>query len=151
MPVIHLGNTAPIEPVKVDESSTTVERVPRPELGNQITTFDVPNDLGAGEVLTLVSKVFQSHHSDEKPAWIESDNAAIRDALASEFGCPTERPADWDATEPVEAPAETQTITPADVATVPAAVTEPAEAPAPAEAAPAPVEAPAPPTPEVTQ
>jgi hypothetical protein len=125
MPTIVLGNTAPIQAVKVDDESTAVERVARPDLGKTITTFDVPDSVGVGEALQTVSSVFASHHSDEKPAWVESDDEVVAQALSREFGCPVGRPNDWDA--PVAEPAaETQTITAADVATVPAAVTEPA-------------------------
>jgi hypothetical protein len=130
MPTIVLGNTAPIQAVKADDGSTAVERVPRPDLGNTVTTFEVPDSVGVGEALQTVSSVFASHHSDEKPAWVESDDEVVAQALSREFGCPVGRPNDWDTT-PVETEpaAETQTITAADVATVPAAVV--AEAPTP--------------------
>lgn len=131
MPTIVLGNTAPIQAVKVDDESTAVERVPRPDLGKTVTTFDVPDSVGVGEALQTVSSVFASHHSDEKPAWVESDDEVVAQALSREFGCPVGRPNDWDAApaaETTEPAAETQTITADDVATVPAAVTEPAPA-----------------------
>lgn len=127
MPTIVLGNTAPIEAVKANDETDAVTRVARPDLGNQITTFNVPDNIGVGEALQTVSSIFASHHSDNKPSWVESDDEVVAQVLSREFGCPVGRPNDWDA--PVAAPepaAETQTITAADVATVPAAVAEPA-------------------------
>lgn len=127
MPTILLGNTAPIQPVKVDPNTTEVERVPRPDLGNTVTTFNVPNHIGAGEMLSTISSVFKSHHSDAKPAWVEGDDEVIVAALAREFGCPVGRPGGWQEgpVETQEPQVETQTITPADVATVPAGVATP--------------------------
>lgn len=122
MSIIALGNTAPIEPVKVDDT-TAVERIARPELGNQVTIFNVPDTLDVGQALLTVSQVFASHHSDAPPAWVESDDETIAAVLARQYGCPVGRPVDWvegpsEVYSNQEIPAETQTITQADVAPI---------------------------------
>jgi hypothetical protein len=44
-----------------------------------------------------------NHHSqgdavaDTTPDWVESDNEALAQLLASQFGCPVGRPASWKA------------------------------------------------------
>jgi hypothetical protein len=95
MPSLVLGNTAPIEAIKVDEGSDEVVRHPRPDLGNTTTVFSPAEHLGLGQILTLVSSVYASHHSDDPPAWVESDDPGLADALAREFDCPVGRPDDW--------------------------------------------------------
>lgn len=94
MATIQLGNTAPIEPVKVDPNSTEVNRVPM-GASEAITTFSVPDHIGVGQALTSVSSVFRSHHSDEAPAWVESDDEVLASALAREFDIPVGRPDGW--------------------------------------------------------
>lgn len=101
MATIILGNTAPIEAVKVD-NTTAIERIPRPDLGNTVTIFDVPNNIGAGETLTTVSSIFKSHHSNSNPAWVESDDEILALALGREFSCPIGRPEDWTENAPEE-------------------------------------------------
>jgi hypothetical protein len=130
MATIVLGNTAPVQPVKVDDKTDAITRVARPDLGNTITTFEVPDSVGIGVALQTVSSVFASHHSDAPPAWVESDDKVVAEALSRQFGCPVGRPNDWDETPvaPAEPATETQTITAQDVATVPAAVVTPTPA-----------------------
>jgi hypothetical protein len=116
MAIIALGNSAVIEAVKTDETTDAIERVARPDLGQQVTTFNVPDNVGIGEALQTVAKVFASHHSDEPPAWVESDDEDFASALSKQFNCPIGRPNDWEetaklslgSTEPVT---DTQTIT----------------------------------------
>jgi len=119
MTVIALGNTAPIEPVKVDDT-TAVERVARPELGNQVTVFDVPDSVDVGQALLTVSQVFASHHSDAPAAWVESDDETVAAILARQYNCPVGRPTDWVEGNPNPHPvtSETQTVTTADIAPV---------------------------------
>lgn len=137
MPTITLGNTAPVQAVKVDDT-TAIKREPRPDLGNTVTTFVVPDNVGVGEALQTVSSVFASHHSDAKPAWVESDDEVVAQALSREFGCPVGRPDGWGEDEKTPAPAavsETQTVAATDVASAAAVIT------------PAPTSTPAAPTP----
>lgn len=106
MAIIVLGNTAPIEATKVDDT-TDVVRVSRSDLGNTETVFDVPDNVGVGEALSTISSVFASHHSDEKPAWVESDDDVIASAIARQFDCPVGRPDEW--TKDTEEADQTQT------------------------------------------
>lgn len=94
MSTIVLGNSAPIEAVKTGKG-VGVKRVPLPELGDTETTFSVPNHIGIGEALSTVTSVFHSHHSDEDPAWVESDDETLERAIASQFHCPVGRPKGW--------------------------------------------------------
>lgn len=95
MSSVVLGNTAPVQAYKPDPSTDAVEVAPRPDLGNTTTVFDLPEHLGLGAQLTLVSSVYRSHHSSEKPAWVESSNTVLAEALAQEFGCQVGQPEDW--------------------------------------------------------
>lgn len=91
MATIVLGNTAPIEPVKVSEDSTEIRRVPRPDLAPTETEFRTDNDLNSVEVLQIAG-VFRSHHSDADASWVSSDDSKIEALLAAEFDCPIGRP-----------------------------------------------------------
>lgn len=95
MPSVVLGNTAPIEPVKIDEASDAVTRVPRPDLGNQETIWRIPGDESLANVTRLVTEGWSSHHSDAPPAWVESDDPLVAEILSREFECPIGRPKDW--------------------------------------------------------
>lgn len=93
---VELGNTAPIEPVKVLEEETDVIRVPLEGISKTETIFELPEDWDLSESIDVVKKVFASHHSDDDPAWVESDNEVLALALSQDLDCPIGRPEDWD-------------------------------------------------------
>lgn len=95
MPNIILGNTSVIEPVKPDAATTEVERVPRPDLGNQETIWRVPDDEPLHLIVQMVTSAWYTHHSDDVPAWVESDDDLIASLIGREFDCPVGRPKDW--------------------------------------------------------
>lgn len=134
------------------------ERKSRRLEGSRVTAIQV--DVGADDgqysrkdLLTLIGGPggIWDRESHEKPAWVSVPSSqALQDLLAEEFGCPSGVPADWDGPDMTDAAAEataalqatadaaagaavsvdTQVVTPADVAAVPAAVltgTEPTQ------------------------
>lgn len=79
MTVVLLGNVSPLG----------VE-------GNSITTFIVPDDVGALEAIRTVADTWTPYHSDDPPEWVESDNDVVADGVAEHFGCKVGRPKKWD-------------------------------------------------------
>lgn len=133
---VYLGNTAPINAVKPDPSTTDVDRIPleydngRAD-NNAVTVLRVPGDVKLAEALITVTGVYASHHSDDPPEWVESSNRNLAALLAdhyttveqvdpdtgevliAEHECVVGRPAGWkgeglDALPPVDAPPETR-------------------------------------------
>lgn len=104
MPIITLGNTAPIETRKVSPDSSEVTRIPIP-VKEAVTTHVVPDSWDIGDILTGITTVFRSHHSDADPAWVDGDDELVVQALAKQFGCPIGRPEGWDEdVTPVDVP-----------------------------------------------
>lgn len=98
MPYVVLGNVSVIEHWKPDPGSTATRVRSRKDLGHQETTFSLPAQSRdgfdfAGWIRTVES--MWAMHSDESPAWIESDDATLRLVLANALGCPEGRPRDW--------------------------------------------------------
>ncbi len=86
MPVVVLGN-----PQAIDSG--------KPIEGVQITTAVIPEDRTLAEAVRDVSYTgdagdgfWTSHSSAAAPSWVESDNPALAQALATHYGCPVGRP-----------------------------------------------------------
>ena len=94
MPHIELGNTSPIDAKKVSPDSLEVTRVPVP-VSQAVTHHHVPDDWNLGDILTGITNVFRSHHSDAPPAWVDGDDELIVKALAQQYGVPVGKPAGW--------------------------------------------------------
>lgn len=95
MPRVELGNTAPIQPIKLSEDETAVVREPLEGVDRTETVFHLPDEWDFANMIDTVRKVYASHHSDDHPAWVESDDDVLAQALSRDFGCPIGRPADW--------------------------------------------------------
>lgn len=96
MPTVYLGNTSVVVPFgeaqAVVHGSDDAPPVPQqsvhaPELGQQVTTISLPEGGGLAEVVSTWSA-----HSASDPAWVESDDDALADQVASHYsipvGCP---------------------------------------------------------------
>lgn len=104
--VVHLGNTAPIEPQP--GASIDGEGVERTALvldngredNNTITTLSVPAGMRLSEALVSVSNAYRTHHSDDPPEWVVSSEPLLARLLAEEFTsegheCIVGRPDSW--------------------------------------------------------
>jgi hypothetical protein len=83
MAQVLLGNTHPLDNgIPMDAPS--------------ITTVSPPADATHREVLLAIADprdgLWQRHSSDQRPAWLESDDPALADFLATYLGCPVGRP-----------------------------------------------------------
>lgn len=87
MPTVTLGNTAPIETRKPDDSVLEFERVPREDIGETYTVFSVPEGTSLIESVTTITRAFDGHHSDDAAAWVESDDPILAEALAQHYKC----------------------------------------------------------------
>lgn len=69
----------------------------RPIEGQQITTINVPDGTPFLEALTTVvaRNGVWNYHSDEPPAWVESNDAELESAIAKHYGCAIGMPEDW--------------------------------------------------------
>lgn len=98
MPHLLLGNTSPIETYKAltedgeEGGIEEVVKVPRKDLGNTITRFNIPDNTKLSEALLVVVDAFDNHHSDEPPAWVESDSEALALIISDHYGCPIGQP-----------------------------------------------------------
>jgi len=75
--------------------------------GARVTTVVIPDSYTLVDAVSavLAQDGAWNHHTqgdnpgDVTPDWVESDNEALGTLLASHFGCPAGRPADWDGEE----------------------------------------------------
>lgn len=95
MPRVELGNIAPIQPVKLSDDETAIIREPLAGVDRTETIFQLPDEWDLSNMIDTVKKVFASHHSDDLPEWVESDDEVLAQALARDLGCPVGRPEDW--------------------------------------------------------
>lgn len=100
---IEMGNTSVIEEVKIDpdldSAPDNVKYVPRPELGNRVTSMQL-NEVDidgrpSREMCSNMAKLFWAKHSDKPPAWIEGNDELLVALLADHYGCPVGRPKSW--------------------------------------------------------
>lgn len=100
MPTLTLGNTAPVEVVKIEDGEDVREqRTARPDLGNTLTTVSFPDGWDLGEQLKAVGDLWP-YHSDDPPEWVESDDALLAEVVARNFtsdehSCRVGRPSGW--------------------------------------------------------
>lgn len=95
MPTVILGNIAPTLVESTGDGLDEFERSPMELPGDQDyveTTFGCPESNGLIENINTILSVFASHHSTENPAWVESTDEQLANALASHFDCPVGRP-----------------------------------------------------------
>lgn len=98
MPTVVLGNTAPCQAVYPDEKAAKegrFERVRLKHLEQSETTFTIPPSDPPGEALLTVTRTYDAVHSEEPPAWVESDSAALGELLAAHYGIRVGRPKGW--------------------------------------------------------
>lgn len=75
--------------------------------GPRVTTVVIPDSYTLLEAVAAVvaQDGVWNHHtqgdnpSDVTPDWVECDNEALHTLLVSHFGCPGQRPTDWDGEE----------------------------------------------------
>ncbi len=84
MPVVRLGNTAPTESFKPDESEAKFEKK-RLDSDFEVTTYNIPGDYTLAEALQVVAKTYNVHHSDDPPEWVESDSPGLQALLIENF------------------------------------------------------------------
>jgi hypothetical protein len=102
---ILLGNTAPVESVRIEDPETgdsVVERNDRSDLGNTITTVTLPDDppMKLVEVLQAVQNLWPWHSDADGPEWVESDDSVLAGHIADHFTTDTHesvvgRPKGW--------------------------------------------------------
>jgi len=95
MPIVRIGN----ETAQEGHSDAAGVLQHRPLPGRRITTAHIPADRTLAEAFADIThpRGVWAHHGQPgtKPAWVESDNAALEDLLRSHFGCGA-RPDGWE-------------------------------------------------------
>lgn len=99
MASVILGNTAPIDTARPDPAVDSYERVPL-DIGVSETAYHIPTEVGIAEALKTISDTYGAYHSDNLPAWVESDDTVLAEAIARVFSteehtCELGRPNDW--------------------------------------------------------
>lgn len=97
MPRVLIGNTSPTGAVTPEgapaEASITVVDLPP-----IVALFDRENEGVEGvtreEAIATIADLW-SHHSGEKPAWVETEDIGLLAALTERFSCPDKRPKKW--------------------------------------------------------
>lgn len=95
MPEVRLGNNAAQHHIP-DEAGDVVAT---PLEGNLVTSINIPDSYTRQEALRTVwhpDGVWAQHSTAPGPAWVESDDPALAEALAAIYGCPVGRPEDWE-------------------------------------------------------
>lgn len=106
MPQVVLGNTAPLNARKPDPASDAVETSPL-EIDNgrednwTETTFVVPADRAIDAALAEIRSAWTRNHSDDSPAWVESDDPVLAQFIARAWATPDHevlvgKPKGWD-------------------------------------------------------
>lgn len=80
---VILGNDSPVEPQKVDPKKSDVKRVKID--GPAETVMSFPDDMGIAEILHTITTTWLAHHSDEDPAWVESNDPLLEEVIADSF------------------------------------------------------------------
>lgn len=96
---VRIGNSAAKEAWRDDEGRLHH----RPVDGARVTTVTIPDTYTLLEQVTAVVSpdgVWNNHSqgdqvSDTVPDWVEADNPAVAELVASALGCPVGRPAKW--------------------------------------------------------
>lgn len=99
MPTVLLGNESVTEPYKPDEGTDETLIRPRADLGRRVTAMNLNEVDGVdnpsrGMNLTLAIR-FWAQHSDQPPAWVESDDDLLAALIADHYGCELGRPENW--------------------------------------------------------
>lgn len=95
--VVVLGNDAVAQTANTPDEHGVLapRRASRPDLGRRHTTFGpFPADWTPAEMLKALAHGWD-HHSDARPAWLESNDLAFAVLAAAELKCPVGCPADW--------------------------------------------------------
>ena len=90
MSVVVLGNVAPLRVWKPDPNKTEVKSEPLEidngrKDNNTHTTVVIPPGRALDEALAEIKGPWYTHHSGERPAWVESDDPALAEAVARSF------------------------------------------------------------------
>jgi len=98
---ITLGNTSVVASSQ-DEETGEVIREKRGDLGNQITTFEFPDNIdGQTEIqLAHVVDAWPYHSDADGPEWVESEDELLAQLIARRFTtdshkCQVGRPKNW--------------------------------------------------------
>lgn len=92
MPIVELGNSSVIESARDAKDNMTQEA--RKDLGQRVTTVTIADDATTAVAVKEVLDLWQ-YHSNKPPAWVESDDEELQEALASEFNVKAGRPASF--------------------------------------------------------
>jgi hypothetical protein len=74
--IVYLGNTAPIETKKIDESSSEVERI-KLDIKEAVTVSRLDDSYKLAEQLRVIVDAYDGYHSNDPPAWVESDSDSL--------------------------------------------------------------------------
>jgi hypothetical protein len=99
VPTVLLGNQSVTEPYKPDEGTDETLIRSRADLGRRVTAMnlnevDGDDNPSRGMNLTMAARLW-AMHSDEAPAWVESDDELLSALIADHYGCDIGRPDDW--------------------------------------------------------
>lgn len=97
MPIVQLGNVAVREVIGADSDGTPIHRRYR---GQSTTTINLPADEEGWTDAERIRTVLHDDghwraHSSQPPAWVESDDELLQNAIAAQWGCPVGRPSGW--------------------------------------------------------
>lgn len=70
--------------------------------GYGVTTANIPDSVNLGNAFKTITDPggVYAAHSDEAPAWVESDSDGLAMLLSEHYGCPIGEPAGWDGATP---------------------------------------------------
>lgn len=90
--LLHLGNSAALEP----QPGTTTDGETPPEPvrieGPQVTTLEVPASTPLDAALTEIKNAWALHSASDAPDWVDGNDDLLVRAVASTFQCPIGAP-----------------------------------------------------------
>ena len=88
--------TASGEPERDEDGFVVHEAIAGDE--ERVTRLEIPDGVPLGEAFVSITQPVRgvwANHSDEPPAWVESDSDALAALLAEHYGCRVGRPRGW--------------------------------------------------------